>query len=83
MSIPKVLVTINQLRPNDLFTRPNGEKVFVYEGHKRWKFKYVHMYYSEDNPHDERVTTNSSKKVELIDVHGRYQKVIKINHDAC
>jgi len=65
----RVATTISQLKPNQMFTRPGGEKVFIFECNKRLlrgNKDYVYLYYSLDNPHDSRNTTNGDKKVDLL-----------------
>lgn len=68
-NLKRVPTTVSQLKPNQMFTRPGGEKVFIFEGNKRLlrgNKNYVYLYYSLDNPHDSRSTTNSDKKVDLL-----------------
>ena len=65
----RVATTMSQLKPNQMFTRPGGEKVFIFECNKRLIMgnkDYVYLYYSLDNPHDSRETTNRDKKVDLL-----------------
>jgi len=65
----RVPTTVSQLKPNQMFTRPGGNKVFIFECNKRLlrgNKDYVYLYYSLDNPHDSRSTTNGDKKVDLL-----------------
>lgn len=67
----RVPTKIQQLRPNQKFTRPNGEKVFIFEGSVVQYTKsnnriYVNKYYALDNPYDERTTSNGLKNVDLL-----------------
>ena len=67
----RVPTKIQQLRPNQKFTRHNGEKVFIFEGHVAQYTKsnnriYVYKYYALDNPYDERTTSNGLKNVDLL-----------------
>jgi len=67
--IKRVATTMSKLKPNQQFSRPNGKKIFIFETSKKtgkYLHPYVYFYYSEDNPYDERETTNGDKKVDLL-----------------
>ncbi len=67
----RVPTTLGQLKPNEKFTRTNGEKVFIFEGcvaqyNKSNNRIYAYKYYALDNPYDERKVFNEKKKVDLL-----------------